>query len=274
MCQRFQTSPLKPLGRLKPNFCGAFFGWGNESLFKWSKSRWQPCPYMVKIFKKVFSGTKRPMTLKADMQHRVLEYYQVCSNDDSGLTYFMAMSNFLPHAFVREEGKTIKFSETIVVYNIKVGRCSQLNEYLKLMSIKGCDHSLTSVQISQINIFNFFSSITTGPIEAKCHVEPHWGGGTNVCSNGPGHMTKIAVMPIDGKTFLKSSTLEPKGRWPWHLVCSIEFSSTTNFVQMMSLGWPWPILRQGQIWSPMLLCGKKLNNGFFRNYCSLWYNSW
>ena len=29
------------------------------------------------------------------MQHRVLEYYQVCSNDDSGLTltYFMARSN-------------------------------------------------------------------------------------------------------------------------------------------------------------------------------------
>ena len=36
-----------------------------------------------KIF---FSGTKRPMTLKFGMQHGVLEYYQVCSNDDPGLT--------------------------------------------------------------------------------------------------------------------------------------------------------------------------------------------
>ena len=35
---------------------------------------------------KNFSGTKRAMTLKVCMQHRVLEYYQVCSNDDSGLT--------------------------------------------------------------------------------------------------------------------------------------------------------------------------------------------
>ena len=36
-----------------------------------------------------------PMTLKIDMQHRVLEYYQVCSNYDSvlTLTYFMTRSN-------------------------------------------------------------------------------------------------------------------------------------------------------------------------------------
>ena len=37
-----------------------------------------------------------------------------------------------------------------------------------------------------------------------------------------------------------------QGRWPWNLVCSIRCSSTTKFVQMMTLGWPWPILRQGQ----------------------------
>ena len=68
------------------------------------------------------------------MQHQVLGYYQVCSNDDSRLTltYFMARSNFVPYAFVWEDGKTMDFSETIVVYDIKVGRCSQLNEYMKL----------------------------------------------------------------------------------------------------------------------------------------------
>ena len=70
------------------------------------------------------------MTLKDDMQHRVLEYYQVWSNDDFELTltYFMARSNFVPYAFVWEEGKTMDFLETIVVYDTKVGRCSQLNE--------------------------------------------------------------------------------------------------------------------------------------------------
>ena len=65
------------------------------------------------------------MTLKLGMQHRVLEYYQVCS-DDSGLTltYFTARSNFVPYAFVWEKGKTMDFSETILVYDVKVGRCS------------------------------------------------------------------------------------------------------------------------------------------------------
>ena len=47
---------------------------------------WPPCLYMVKTLKKILSGTKRPMTLKLDMQHQILEYYQVCSNDDPGLT--------------------------------------------------------------------------------------------------------------------------------------------------------------------------------------------
>ena len=72
-----------------------------------------------KIF---FSGTKRPMTLNLGMHHRVLEYYQVCSNDDPGLTlnYFTAMSNLVPYAFVWEKGKTMDFSETIVVYDLKL----------------------------------------------------------------------------------------------------------------------------------------------------------
>ena len=30
-------------------------------------------------------------------------------------------------------------------------------------------------------------------------MEPSWDGGTKVCSNGPGHMTKMAAMPIYGK---------------------------------------------------------------------------
>ena len=76
------------------------------------------------------------MTLKLGMQHRVLEYYQIYSNDASGLTftYFTARSNLVPYAFVWEKVKTMDFSETIVVYvyDIKVGRCSQLDEYMKL----------------------------------------------------------------------------------------------------------------------------------------------
>ena len=55
------------------------------------------------------------MTLKFCMQHRVLECYQVYSNDDPGLTltYFTARSNLIPYAFVWKKGKTMDFSETI-----------------------------------------------------------------------------------------------------------------------------------------------------------------
>ena len=51
------------------------------------------------------------MTLKLGMQHWVLEYYQVCSNDDPELTltYFMARSYLIPYAFVWEKGKTMFF---------------------------------------------------------------------------------------------------------------------------------------------------------------------
>ena len=64
--------------------------------------------------------------------------------------------------------------------------------------------------------------------------------------NDLGHMTNMAAMPIYGKTFKKSSP-EPIDRWPWNFVYSIVCASTTKSVQIMSLGWPWPILCQGQI---------------------------
>ena len=145
-----------------------------------------------------------------------------------------------------------------------------------------------------------------------------WDGGSKVSSNGPGHMTKMAAMPIYGKNLLlwnkkaddletwyaasgvrvlwnddpgltnwslmllyvKSqiscgasmgwgneseynwfmshdhdghhihnymvktfkNCLEWKGWWPCNFLYSIGYSSTTKFVQMMTLGWPWPCL--------------------------------
>ena len=58
------------------------------------------------------------------MLHWVFDYYQVCSNDDPELTltYFTARSNLVPYAFVWEKAKTMDFPETVVVYDIKVGR--------------------------------------------------------------------------------------------------------------------------------------------------------
>ena len=70
------------------------------------------------------------MTLKIGMQHWILEYFHIYSNDDPGLTltYFTARSNLVPYAFVWVKGKTMDVLETILVYDIKVGRFSQLNE--------------------------------------------------------------------------------------------------------------------------------------------------
>ena len=80
-------------------------------------------PIYGKNFKKIFfSGTKRPMSLKLGMQHRVLKYYRIYLNDDPGLTltYFTPRSNLVPYAFVWEKGKAMDFSETAVVYDLKL----------------------------------------------------------------------------------------------------------------------------------------------------------
>ena len=123
----------------------------------------------------------------------------MCSSDDPGmtLTYFTARSNLVPYAFIWEKGKTMYFLETIVVYDIKVGRCSQLNKCMKLYEYQrsrsfidlGPDHSDSL-------FLNFFSSITTWPIEAKFYVESPWDEETKAFSNCLGHMTKMACMPI------------------------------------------------------------------------------
>ena len=62
------------------------------------------------------------MTLKLDMQHQVLKYYQVCSNGDPGLTftYFTTRSNLVPYALVWQKEKTMNFPETIVVCDLKL----------------------------------------------------------------------------------------------------------------------------------------------------------
>ena len=123
------------------------------------------------------------MTLKVGMQHWVLKYYQVCSSDDPGmtLTYCMARTNLVLYAFVREKViqlYNVFFSETIVVYDIKIGRCSQLNEYMKLYEYQR----------------SIIHSTITWPFAAKFYVESPWDEGTKAFSNCLGHMTKMATI--------------------------------------------------------------------------------
>ena len=44
-----------------------------------------------------------------------------------------------------------------------------------------------------------FFSETAWPMKAKFYMNHLWEGGTNVYINNPGHMTKMAAMPIYGK---------------------------------------------------------------------------
>ena len=77
------------------------------------------------------------MTLNLGMHHWVLEYYRVSSNDDLGLTltYFTARSNMVLYAFVWEKGKTMEFSETIVVYDLKLATDDRSDKKFLLTSI-------------------------------------------------------------------------------------------------------------------------------------------
>ena len=68
--------------------------------------------------------------------------------------------------------------------------------------------------------------------------------------------------PYVVKTLQKSSFPESNGQWPWALVYSIGALGPSKFVQMLILGWPWPILWQGQIWSLLLLYGKTVRKSF------------
>ena len=62
-----------------------------------------------------------------------------------------------------------------------------------------------------VSAFSNISSETVEPNEAKFHVESPWDGwGMKVCSNGPGHMTNMAAMPIYGKNLKNKSPMTVK----------------------------------------------------------------
>ena len=95
------------------------------------------------------------MTLKLGMQHRVLEYYQVYSKDDPGLTltYFTARSNFVPDAFIWKKGKTMDFSDSIVVYDLKLATDDRSDKKFLLTS-KLCPLGAVCPARGYIHVYN------------------------------------------------------------------------------------------------------------------------
>ena len=113
-------------------------------------------------------------------------------------------------------GKKVKqwiFSETIVVNDVKVSRCSYLNEYMNLYEYQ---RSRSFIHLGPRSIrftfSNFFSLETAWPIKTKFQAELSWDRGMKVCSNGLGLMTSMAAMPTYGKNLKKSSSLEPNSQ--------------------------------------------------------------
>ena len=88
-------------------------------------------------------------------------------------------------------------------------------------------------------------------------MKPLLQGGTKVCSNGPGHMTKVAAMNIYGKKPTKIFFSETE--WPMTLKLGIQHWGL-GFYQVCSHDDPWLTLTcfiQGPVWSLRLLYGKK-----------------
>ena len=83
-------------------------------------------------------------------------------------------------------------------------------------------------------------------------MELQWDGGTKVCSYGPGHMTKMAAMPIYGKNLKKSSGMQHR-MLEYYQVCSDDDPGLTLTYFM-----------EGQIWSLMLLYWKKVKQWIFQ----------
>ena len=96
-------------------------------------------PIYGKNFKKSSPEPKGRWPWNVVTQHQVLEYYQVCSNDDPGLTLtcITAKSNMVPYAFVWEKDKTMDFSETIVVHVLKLAT-NDLSDKKFLLTSKHC----------------------------------------------------------------------------------------------------------------------------------------
>ena len=55
---------------------------------------------MVKTLKNLLLWNQKADDLRLGMQYLVLDYYQVCSNDDPVLTYFTARPNLVPIVWV------------------------------------------------------------------------------------------------------------------------------------------------------------------------------
>ena len=165
------------------------------------------------------------------MYNRGLLPIIVCTNDDPGvnLTYFTTRSNLV----LWEKVKTVDFSESTAPCDLKVCRCRQLIEFMKVyVSIEGQGHFLTLAQghvcmkiktcFSHWAVFNQILYVS-------------FYGNKNSLMGCWSHDQWWQPCQYMVKTLSKSSSPVSAGWFPRNLVCSIKDFCPSWFIQMMAL---------------------------------------
>ena len=269
--------------RLKPNFIWSLLETGERKfvqmvLVTWP--RWPPYPYIVKTLKSLLLRNQKANDFEtwyaASGTWVIPNLFKWWSWVD--LDLFYARSNLVPYAFVWQKGKTMDFSETIVVYDVKVCRCSKLNDNMNLYEYpRSRSFNDLGPRSLRLNIFKFLflRNCVADWSQILCGASMGWGNESLI--NGLSHMTNMANMPIYCKNLKKkSSSLEPKGRWPWSWYAALG----SQVLPRLFKWWSWndSDLFYGKVkFGPMCFCmGKKgkTMDFLFRNHCSLWYKSW
>ena len=111
--------------------CGASIWWGNKNLFKQLKPHDQYGRHTHIWLKQTNSSSLEPKSWWPWNLLCSIEYSSTTKCVQM-MTLFYGKVKFGPLCFYMGKSKTSDYSETIVDYDIKVGRCSQLNEYMKL----------------------------------------------------------------------------------------------------------------------------------------------
>ena len=204
--------------------------------------RWQQCPYMVKTFENLkISEIEWPMTLTLVCSIRLRFYHLHLFKVD--LDLFLQQGQIWLFGLLYGKKGKLNFSEAVVAYDIKVDICNHLELEGQSFIVDLCPGCF------RFSIFIFSkTALLFERLWSLC-----WMG---VWKFVNGFWVKWSRWPpchymvkIFSRT--KCRTL--------NLVSTIRYPGSTKFIQMVTLGWPWSILWQGQIWS-LRLCMRKRQN--------------
>ena len=140
-----------------------------------------------------------------------------------------------------------------------------------IINIKGQGHSLNFVQGHSVSKFSvFFCSKTARPIEAKFYMEPPWDVGNenlSKCSRSHDHAH------INYGEKLQKPCLRNQEADDFEIWYTASGTRVLPICHMMTLGWPWLFLWQGQICFRMFLHGRKLIQHWVLMYFQVCSNS-